>query len=248
MAKNEALGVLTIDILEARQLKATDKSLSGFYVQVEIGETREFTIRKNTQADLTFNEQFIFNNASKSVPVVITVLCKNIHDTDVAIGSAVVDKAKWNGETRWIMLEDNRKAYAGQILVCVGFERGCVDLRPPFSNVAKIAEHTGNLIAPADPYIEQALDTVKKGWKSVVGSSMVSTAKTYANKLERHHILALVAANGSVLMTVGGTVLLCVTIPALLFFPITIFFSVTSAVMFAIAAMVFVPLFTLLTW
>lgn len=248
MAEPEVTGTLTINILEARQLQAVEKTQSGFYVEVQIGDTaKEFTVRKDAE-NLQFHEQFVFNGANSIIPVQLVVHCHDRDGKDLKVGSAVIEKTKWNGETRWIMLENRRKAFAGEVLVSLSFDRAAVALRPPFSNVAKVAERTGNLVAPADAYIEQGLDFCTRALTALASSTYLARARKWGSKLERHHIAALVMANGSVLLSFLGTVAVCVTIPALLFFPITIFFSVTSAVFLAMTLMLLVPVASVVAW
>jgi len=245
----EVTGTLVINILEARRLPGTanaERTNSGYFFQIVIADVREMTERKEAH-ELKFDEQFEFLSASPSVPIVVNAFCKDQSGNDVNVGSAAITNDKWNAETRWVCLEHRGKV-AGEVLLTVSFVRGAVPLRQPFMAVAKIAEQTGDMIAPADPYIEQGIQLASSAIKWVMNNSVTSNAIYLCNKLEKRHVLGLILANGSALLGVAVTILICVTIPALLFFPITIFFSVASAMMFAVAAMVFVPIGVLVSW
>jgi hypothetical protein len=246
----EIVGNLTVVILEARKLQGprqVEKPHSGFFLQLEIGEIREITATKEAH-ELKFEEQFEFIGTSSRVPMVLRALCKTAHGAEaVNVGSVVINFERWNGETRWVCLE-NGGVMAGEVLLSADFVRGAVELKKPFQIVADIAERTGNLVAPADPYIERGLEMTSSLLDVLLQSKIVTSAFYYFSKLERRHIVALLAANGSILMPALGTIALCVTIPALLFFPVTIFLSVTSAMIFAMTAMVLMPVGICVVW
>eukprot|EP00624_Nannochloropsis_granulata_P003213 evm.model.NODE_26332_length_20456_cov_27.076897.2 len=100
--------------------------------------------------------------------------------------------------------------------------------KQPFKTVATLSAKTGNITKPIDPAISKTIDFVYNGY---------STVKTKVDKAPKMNPYLLIAGG----LVLSCIISMCLLVPAVLFFPVTIFLGVaTSFALIALAPVAFV--------
>ncbi|TFJ86632.1 hypothetical protein NSK_002286 [Nannochloropsis salina CCMP1776] len=103
--------------------------------------------------------------------------------------------------------------------------------KQPFKAVATLSQKTGQITKPIDPAISKTLDFVYSGY---------TTVKTQVDKAPKVNPYLLIAAG----LFLSCVVSISLLIPAILFFPVTIFLGIATS--FALIALA--PAFLIVAW